>query len=151
MISHRCHSFYSSLQVKSFYYGITDEAEHQVSIINSERTVESLLRDLHKKCRTALPHMNVTAHMCFIPMGGVARCCLDAKIRLNSKLWNTLYCGSFHEHRLLKAKHSREQVKKKKERNKRTLESSTNSDGLFIRGKLRYTKLCLLDDGRGRN
>lgn len=50
----------------------------------------------------------------------------------------------------MKAKHSSEQVKKK-ERSKHTLENGTNSDGLFIRGKLRHTKLCLLDDGRGRN
>lgn len=74
---------------------------------------------------------------------------LDVKISLNSQLCNTMYCSPFSEHRLLKAKHSSEQVKK--ERSKRTLERSTNSDGLFIRERLRYTKLCLLDDGRGRN
>lgn len=52
----------------------------------------------------------------------------------------------------MKAKHSSEQVGgKKRERSKHTLENGTNSDGLFIRGKLRHTKLCLLDDGRGRN
>lgn len=76
---------------------------------------------------------------------------LDMKISLNSQLCNTIYCSPFCEH-LLKAKHSSEQVKKKeKERNKHALERGTNSDGLFIRGKLRYTKLCLPDDGRGRN
>lgn len=71
------------------------------------------------------------------------------KLSLNSQLWNTMYCSALSVHRLLKAKRGGEQVKK--ERSKHTLESSTNNDGLFIGGKLRYTKLCLLDDGIGRN
>lgn len=73
---------------------------------------------------------------------------LDVKISLNSQLWNMACCIPFSgEPRLLKAKHRSEQVKKERS----TRERGTNSDGLFIRGKLRYTKLCLLDDGRGRN
>lgn len=56
-----------------------------------------------------------------------------------SELWG--------ERRRLKAKRSGEQVKKERQ----SLENSTNSDGLFTRGKLRYTKLCLLVDGSGRN
>lgn len=37
---------------------------------------------------------------------------LDVKMSLNSQLWNKIYCSSFREHRLLKAKHS---GKKKRE------------------------------------
>lgn len=40
---------------------------------------------------------------------------LDVKISLNSQLCNTMYCSPFSERRLLKAKHSSEQVEKRKE------------------------------------
>lgn len=38
---------------------------------------------------------------------------LDGKTSLNNRLWNTMYCSVFSEHRLVKAKHGSEQVKKK--------------------------------------
>lgn len=94
------------------------------------------------------------SRVCFIPKGrSVKMPLLDGKIKPNTQLWNTLYCGRSSQNRLLKGKRGMEQVKKKKkiEGAKHTLENSTNSDGLFIRGKLRCTKLWLLDDGRGRN
>lgn len=50
---------------------------------------------------------------------------------------------------LLKAERGGERVKRG--RSEQTLESSTNSDGSFIRGRLRYTKLCLLHDGSAKN
>lgn len=49
----------------------------------------------------------------------------------------------------MKAKRGGEQVKRG--RSEETLESSTNSDGSFIRGRLGYTKLCLLHDGSVKN
>lgn len=85
----------------------------------------------------------------FYSDGMIVGMLLHGRISLNSQLWNSLYCSAFNERRLFKAKHRSEQVKK--ERSKHTLENGTNSDGLFIRGKLRRTKLYLLDDGRGRN
>lgn len=50
---------------------------------------------------------------------------------------------------LLKGKRGGEQVKRG--RSEQTLESSTNSDGSFIRGRLRDTKLCLLHHGSAKN
>lgn len=50
---------------------------------------------------------------------------------------------------LRKAERGGEQVRRG--RSEHTLESSTNGDGWFIRGRLRYTKLCLPHDGAAKN